>query len=104
MPEDGSARYLGFTHGLDSNRTSLINYGERYWSGERISSASLQSTVNAVVSKRFAKKQQMQWTQRGASSVADLYSHARWNPAINLRALVSRANDNAGRVIQEVAA
>ncbi len=25
-----------------------------------------ESTVNAVVSKRFAKRQQMQWTKRGA--------------------------------------
>jgi len=25
-----------------------------------------ESTVNAVVSKRFAKRQQMQWTRRGA--------------------------------------
>jgi len=34
--------------------------------GERISSAFVESTVNVVVSKRFAKKQQMQWTPRGA--------------------------------------
>ena len=31
-----------------------------------ISSAFVEATVNAVVSKRFAKKQQMQWTRRGA--------------------------------------
>ncbi len=48
------------------NVHSLINYGERYRSGERISSAFVEATVNAVVSKRFAKKQQMQWTRRGA--------------------------------------
>ena len=51
---------------IRSNRGSLINYGERYRSGERISSAMAESTVNAVVSKRFAKRQQMQWTRRGA--------------------------------------
>ena len=44
----------------------LINYGERYRSGELISSAFAEATVNAVVSKPFAKKQQMQWTRRGA--------------------------------------
>jgi hypothetical protein len=49
-----------------SNEASLINYGERYRSGERISSAFVEATVNAVVSKRFAKKQQMQWSRRGA--------------------------------------
>ncbi|MBB4200141.1 hypothetical protein GGD83_003968 [Rhodoblastus sphagnicola] len=51
---------------IASNTASLINYGERYRSGERISSAFVEATVNAVVSKRFAKKQQMQWTRRGA--------------------------------------
>jgi hypothetical protein len=51
---------------IANNVASLINYGERYRSGERISSAFVEATVNAVVSKRFAKKQQMQWTRRGA--------------------------------------
>ncbi len=51
---------------IATNVDSLINYGERYRSGERISSAFVEATVNAVVSKRFAKKQQMQWTRRGA--------------------------------------
>ena len=44
----------------------MINYGERFRSGERISSCLVKSTVNAVVSKRFAKRQQMQRTKRGA--------------------------------------
>ncbi len=34
--------------------------------GERIVSCLAESTVNAVISKRFAKRQQMQWTPRGA--------------------------------------
>lgn len=50
---------------IASNAGSLINYGERFRSGERISSCLAESTVNAVVSKRFAKRQQMQWTKRG---------------------------------------
>ena len=50
-----------------TNEGSLINYGERYRAGERISSCLAQSTVNAVISKRFAKRQQMQWTKRGAA-------------------------------------
>ena len=49
-----------------SNAGSLINYGERFRAGERISSCLAESTVNAVISKRFAKRQQMQWTKRGA--------------------------------------
>lgn len=40
---------------IASNHASLINYGERYRSGERISSAFVEATVNAVISKRFAK-------------------------------------------------
>jgi hypothetical protein len=51
---------------IASNTASLINYGERYRAGERISSCLAESTVNAVISKRFAKRQQMQWTKRGA--------------------------------------
>lgn len=51
---------------IASNSASLINYGERYLSGERISSAFVEATVNAVISKRFAKKQQMQWSRTGA--------------------------------------
>jgi hypothetical protein len=51
---------------IASHRASLINYGECYRSGERISSAFVEATVNAVISKRFAKKQQMQWSRIGA--------------------------------------
>jgi len=56
---------------ITSNAGSLINYGERFRSGERISSAMAESTVNAVVSKRFAKRQQMQWIRRGAPAAAN---------------------------------
>ena len=46
-----------------SNEACLITYGERYRSGERISSAFVEVAVNAVISKRFARKQQMQWSR-----------------------------------------
>jgi hypothetical protein len=51
---------------IAANTGGLINYGERYRAGECISSCPAESTVNAVISKRFAKRQQMQWTKRGA--------------------------------------
>jgi hypothetical protein len=51
---------------IAANTASLINYGERYRAGEHISSCIAESTVNAVISKRFAKRQQMQWPPRGA--------------------------------------
>ncbi len=43
MPDDRDTRYIGLVHGYDQKPKR-----------------------NAVVSKRFAKRQQMQWTRRGA--------------------------------------
>jgi len=84
---------------LLANAGSLINYGERYRAGERISSCLAESTVNAVISKRFAKRQQMQWTARGAHLLLQTRTRAldgtlrtlfeRWYPGL--------ANDNAPR-------
>jgi len=48
------------------NAAAIVNYGERYRNGERISTAFTESTINQVVSKRMVKKQQMQWTPEGA--------------------------------------
>ncbi len=49
------------------NNAGLIpNYGERWRYGETISTAFVESTINQVVSKRMAKKQQMRWSQKGA--------------------------------------
>jgi hypothetical protein len=82
---------------IASNAASLINYGERYRNGERISSCLAESTVNAVISKRFAKRQQMQWTRRGAHLLLQTRTRSldgslrplfeRWYPGL--------ANDNA---------
>ena len=45
----------------------MIGIWLRCWfKGERISTAFVESTVNLVVSRRFAKKQQMQWSKQGA--------------------------------------
>ena len=51
---------------IEKNRAYLPNFGERYRNGDTISTAFVESTVNQVISKRFVKKQSMQWTQRGA--------------------------------------
>jgi hypothetical protein len=45
---------------------SIVNYGERYRTGERISTSFTESAINQVVSKRMVKRQQMQWTPEGA--------------------------------------
>ena len=77
------------------NAGSIINYGERFRSGERISTAFVEATVNTVIGKRFAK-QQMQWTPRGAHLLLQARTRAldgtlrslfeRWYPGL--------ANDN----------
>lgn len=77
---------------IKNNASSLINYGERYRAGERISSSLAESTVNAVISKRFAKRQQMQWTPRGAHLLLQTRTRAldgtlrplfeRWHPGL----------------------
>ncbi len=55
-----------FEHYIDANKTFIPNYGDRYRNGERIATGFVESTVNQVISKRFVKKQQMRWTERGA--------------------------------------
>ena len=49
---------------IANNKGFIPNYGECYHAGERISTGVVESTVNQVVSKRFCKRQQMQWTKR----------------------------------------
>jgi hypothetical protein len=51
---------------IRNNRDFIPNFGERYRQGDTISTAFVESTINQVVSKRFVKKQQMQWTPKGA--------------------------------------
>ena len=92
--------------GLRKLRGHWTNYGERLRSGERISSAMTESTVNCVISKRFAKRQQMQWTRRGTHLLLQTRTRAldgtlrplfeRWFPGL--------ANDNATGTDQAAAA
>jgi len=67
---DAAARMLKYARELDiyitNNAGSIVNYGERYRNGERISTGFVESTINQVVSKRVVKQQQMQWTPEGA--------------------------------------
>ena len=51
---------------ITNNRHLIPNYGERNRHGEAIATGFVESTVHQVVSKRFCKKQQMQWSKRGA--------------------------------------
>jgi hypothetical protein len=67
------ARYAGLVKALSELRTYIVNnrrlipnYGERYRHDKAIATGFVESTVNEVVSKRFCKKQQMQWSKEGA--------------------------------------
>jgi hypothetical protein len=51
---------------IRNNREFIPNFGERYRQGETISTAFVESTINQVVSRRFVKKQQMQWSLKGS--------------------------------------
>ncbi|MCT9010584.1 hypothetical protein [Streptomyces rhizosphaerihabitans] len=53
----------GYIHG---NADQIPNYGERHRCGEPVSSATAESAVDQVISKRMVKKQQMRWSPRGA--------------------------------------
>jgi hypothetical protein len=67
------ARFPRLVKALSELRTSIVNNrhvipndGERDHNGEMIATGFVESTVNEVVSKRFCKKQQMQWSKEGA--------------------------------------
>ncbi|SJM91714.1 conserved hypothetical protein [Crenothrix polyspora] len=51
---------------IANNQAFITNYGERYRQGDRISSGFVESAVNCVLAKRFCKRQQMQWSPKGA--------------------------------------
>ncbi|MFD2051844.1 hypothetical protein ACFSQT_01240 [Mesorhizobium calcicola] len=73
-PEVGKLRrYLSeFNRYIDNNADLIPNFAERHRYGEVVSTAFVESTVNQVIAKRFAKKQQMQWTPRGVHLLIQL--------------------------------
>jgi len=82
----------GLATDIANNAAAIVTYSERWRNGERISTAFVESTVNRVISRRFAKKQQMQWSKKGAhlllqtrtktldGTLRDLF--ARWYPGM----------------------
>lgn len=96
---DSAARMLKYVRELrtyiGNNTEFIVNYGERYRNGDRISTGFVESTVNQVVSKRMVKKQQMQWTPRGAHLLLQVRTQVlnedwdnafrRWYPDFRLR-------------------
>lgn len=57
---------------LYRNEQFLGDYASRYRAGLPISSASAESVVNCVISKRFVKKQQMRWSATGANALLQI--------------------------------
>src|ERR687884_254473 len=57
---DNASLSIGIRTWTFRYRISLLS------NGEAIATGFVESTVNQVVSKRFCKKQQMQWSKRGA--------------------------------------
>lgn len=79
---------------IRNNAHLIPNYGEKWRYGEAISTGFVESTINEVVAKRMVKKQQMQWTQKGAhymlqtrTAVLNNELHedfSRWYPGFNI--------------------
>jgi len=55
-----------FQRYIDRNAYMIPDYGARWRAGQVISTAFIESLVNSLLAKRFAKKQSMQWTPEGA--------------------------------------
>jgi hypothetical protein len=51
---------------IRNNKMMIPNYGEMHRYGEPVSTAFVESTLNEVIARRMAKKQQMQWSRKGA--------------------------------------
>ena len=51
---------------IELNGRFIPNYDECWLYGEAIATGFVESTVTQVISKRFCKKQQMQWSRKGA--------------------------------------
>ena len=81
---------------IDANRAFIPNYGDRWRNGEAISTAFVESAVNQIISRRFVKKQQMRWTERGSHHRLQIRTRvlnddwrptmARWNPGMSAAA------------------
>jgi hypothetical protein len=69
-PYPGLTRLIKATAGLatdiENNVAAITDYAARWDHGEIISTAFAKSTVDLVVSRRFVKKQPMQWSKKGA--------------------------------------
>jgi hypothetical protein len=83
----------GRTRGIKDHKT-IVFRTQRRRAGQAISTAFVESLVNSLLSKRFAKKQSMQWTPEGAHLLLQTRTRTlngdltatfhRWYPACSL--------------------
>src|SRR5580693_8016177 len=85
---------------LTANQTRLINYAREYREGHRISTASVESTVDQLVDWRMEKKQHMRWTRHGAQMLlhagcallnGELGKYTMWSPSESSQVLAEAA-------------
>ncbi len=84
----------GFQRYLWRNGHLIPNYARRRRAGQTISTAFVESLVKSLLSKRFAKKQSMQWMPEGAHLLLQVRTRTldgdlpatfrRWYPASSL--------------------
>ena len=77
------------------NGDLIPNYAAQRRSGQAISTAFVESLVNSLLTKRFSKKQSMQWTPEGAHLLLQIRtrtlngdlaaSFRQWYPALSLK-------------------
>ena len=53
----------------------MVNFGERFGAGERISTGFVESAVNQIIDKRFNQRQSMRWTPKGAHLLLQTRTH-----------------------------
>src|SRR3984957_20551213 len=57
---------------LERNQGALVHYAARRRTGEPISTAFVESSVNEIIAKRMNKKQQMRWNRATVQSFLDV--------------------------------
>lgn len=90
---DKLEKFVGY---IAANRAFIPNYEKRYHAGKPISTSFAESTVDQIISRRFVKKQQMRWTDRGCHNVLQIRTRVindelrpavqRWFPTSQLAA------------------
>jgi hypothetical protein len=95
-------RLRDFRRFLHQNRYSLPCYAIRYRYGMPISTATTESTVNQVISRRMVKHQQMRWSRDGAQRVLDVRTQVlngiledtfrRWYPSFQAAGVSQRSH------------